>query len=143
MGLVADQNLAERLAWIALPHCCVPNPLYLGDGMADTPLFFPSPQVGYSSLCLAEESPMTYHAILFTNDLKGFVWITEHSAFLGRGHENFATTEKVTHLKEHGVAFSGWGDLASMEAQTHFANAIKSGSLLLPHDDPETVKTSL
>jgi hypothetical protein len=86
---------------------------------------------------------MTYHAILFTMDLKGFVWITEHSAFLGRGHENFATTEKVTHLKEHGVAFSGWGDMASMEAQTHFANAIKSGTLLLPYDDSETVKTSL
>lgn len=86
---------------------------------------------------------MTYHVILFTRDLTGFVWITEHSAFLGRGHENFATVEKIKHLREQAVAFSAWGDMASMEAQSHFVNAIKSGTLSISDDDPEHVKASL
>jgi hypothetical protein len=110
--------------------------------MAGSPLFFPNPHIGYSSL-LAEECHMTYHAILFTKDLMGFVWITEHYAALGRGHDNLATIEKVTHLKEQNVAFSGWGDIVMMEAQTHFANAIRGGTLSLSDDNSENVRASL
>lgn len=59
---------------------------------------------------------MTLHIVLATANREDFVWITERSAFLAPGHDNFASIEKITHLKEHKAAFSGWGDRIALEA---------------------------
>jgi len=109
--------------------------LYLGDGMASTGLLSPHSDVGYSTF-IAEEYPMTFHILLLTKKRDGFVWIAEHSAFLGQGHGNFTSVEKITHLKEHSLAFSAWGDGAGIEALTLFANQITSNSLSVDGSDP-------
>src|ERR1700678_1993718 len=103
--------------------------------MASTDLLTHNPDVGYFPL-VEDEYPMTLHVLLFTAKKDGFVWITEHSAFLGQGHGNFAGVEKVTHLGERGIAYSAWGDLIGLEALGQFGNRIEDGSLILAGDDP-------
>jgi hypothetical protein len=84
---------------------------------------------------------MTLHIVLVTANRDSFVWITERNAFLGSGHGNFASIEKITHLKEHNVAFSGWGDIIALEALSHFVRFIDNGAISL--DDDEAAKRTL
>jgi hypothetical protein len=84
---------------------------------------------------------MTLHILLFTAKRDGFVWITEHSAFLGQGHGNFTTVEKITYLEKHKIAFSAWGDLVGLEALTQFGDRVKDGSISLADDPMQTINT--
>lgn len=96
------------------------------------------PELPYSSY---EDKTMTLHILLATAKRDGFVWITERGAFLGPGHGNFATIEKIAHIKEHKVAFSGWGDVIAIEAQRHFAKFLENGLISL--DDEEAARRTL
>jgi hypothetical protein len=69
-----------------------------------------------------EVPPMTLHILLMTGRRDGFVWVTERSAFLGSGHGDFATVEKIRHLKDQELAFSGWGDGLAIAAINEFAD---------------------
>jgi hypothetical protein len=93
-----------------------------------------------------EDLPMTLHIVMFTADLNGMVWVSERGAFLGTGPGNFATLRKVTHIKEHGIAFSGWGDLTALRALMEFEDRIRDGRFSLTEadkEDEETVRSKL
>lgn len=64
---------------------------------------------------------MTLHILLMTAKRDGLVWVTERSAFLEKGHGNFATVEKIRHLNQPGLAFSCWGDGIAMASIGQFA----------------------
>jgi hypothetical protein len=69
-----------------------------------------------------EVPPMTLHILLTTAERDGLVWATERSAFLGEGHGNFATVEKIRHLKDQKLAFSAWGDAVAVSAISTFGD---------------------
>ncbi len=103
--------------------------------MATTDLLIHSSDVGYSPL-IEEEYPMTLHIILLTEKQDGLAWITEHSAFLGQGHGNFSSVQKITYLREHRIAYSAWGDLIGLEALGQFGKRLENGSLVIDGSDP-------
>jgi hypothetical protein len=116
----------------------LPNPLYLGDGMAATDLLSPNSDVGYFPFT-EEEYPMTLHIVLRTlepND--GIVWVTDTLAGLGFG--STADVEKIVYLRESNVACSAWGDHA-FTIRDEFVRWVKDGSPDL--GNPDTVIKSL
>jgi hypothetical protein len=92
--------------------------------MASSDLLIHRADIGCSPLVEGEYA-MTLHVILFTAKRDGFVWVTERSAFLGRGHGNFTAVDKVEYVQERNVAFSAWGDLIGLEALGQFSDRIR------------------
>jgi hypothetical protein len=84
---------------------------------------------------------MTLHIVLSTANRDGLVWVTERAAFLGSGHENFTSVEKLVYLEKHQVAFSGWGDGIALDALGKFSQCVEAGYINL--SDQNNIVTSL
>jgi hypothetical protein len=81
---------------------------------------------------------MTLHVILASADKRAFVWIADRLAGTAGG---YATVEKVTYLKEFGIACSIWGDQIAMFARDNFLEQVRSG--IAPLSDKGKMKLFL
>ena len=75
-----------------------------------------------------EEFAVTIHAVMMTVDGSGFVWVTDRLAAIGGG---FGMVEKITYLKNDGIACSIWGDHIAMHMRDAFITKLRSGSISL------------
>jgi hypothetical protein len=72
---------------------------------------------------------MTFHTILFTTEKSSFVWVVDRFSLFEAGA--YGTVAKITHLNEHHVAYSLWGDAHAMNVADEFDARVKSGRISL------------
>lgn len=75
---------------------------------------------------------MTLHALMMTANGDGFVWVTDRLANTSVG---YVMVEKITYLKEHGIACSIWGDQVAMDARDKLIDKVFSRSVPLHNGD--------
>jgi hypothetical protein len=84
---------------------------------------------------------MTLHIIVPTldadGDIDGFVWAADTLVTLGWGNQGHV--EKITHVKEHKVACSTWGD-RSITVRDEFAKRVKNGAIQLSESDENNIQ---
>jgi hypothetical protein len=84
--------------------------------------------MGCSIFCRNEDSLLTLHALLVSGDNKGFVWVADRLAGTGEG---YATVEKISYLKDYGVACSVWGDNVAMHTRDQLIKRLAVGNVPL------------
>jgi hypothetical protein len=70
---------------------------------------------------------MTLHVLMMTEKHDAFVWVTDRLARVGKN--DYATVEKITYVKELGLAASIWGDGSAMWARDRLLERAQEGSL--------------
>lgn len=76
---------------------------------------------------LPEDYLMTLHVVLPTGDGKQLAWVTDTSAFFGRG--NTSRVRKIEYLEKQRVACSSWGDFVAAEVADRFVKRCEDGTI--------------
>ena len=86
------------------------------------------PEMRYCGESEGEGCFVTLHVVMMTADRKGLVWVTERGGYLGEGHGNFGTVEKIKHVSDLNVAYSVWGDGTALLAMEKLESCLRETS---------------
>jgi hypothetical protein len=78
---------------------------------------------------LPEDYLMTLHVVLPTGDGKQLAWVTDTSAFFGRG--NTSRIRKIEYLEKEKIVCSSWGDFAAADVVDRFTKRCEDGDVEL------------